>query len=45
MDAFMSWAKENFDLITLLVGVACIFIAILSLVDEIRKRKNKKASS
>ena len=45
METFMSWAKENFDLITLLVGVIGVLIAILSLVDEIRKRKNKKASS
>ena len=45
MEALISWAKENFDLITLLVGVVGVLIAILSLVDEIRKRKNKKASS
>lgn len=39
MDALMSWAKENFDLITLFVGLLGVVIAILSLIVELKKRK------
>ena len=39
----MSWAKENYDLITLFVGFAGLVVACLSLVYELKKkRKNKK---
>lgn len=41
MDALMSWAKENFDLITLVVGLLGVIVAIFSLMVEIKKRKNK----
>lgn len=41
MDAIMSWAKENYDLIVLLVGIAGVVIACLSLVYELKKRKEK----
>ena len=43
MDAILSWAKENFDLITLFVGFVGVVLACLSLVYELKKkRKNKK---
>lgn len=42
MDTLMSWAKENFDLISLLVGLAGIFIGFLSVADELKKRKENK---
>lgn len=45
MDAIMTWAKENFDLITLLVGMVGVVVALISLFCEIKRRKaidNKK---
>ena len=43
MNTIMSWAKENYDLITLFVGFAGLVVASLSLVYELKKkRKNKK---
>lgn len=38
----MTWAKENFDVICLLVGLIGVVIAFISLVDEIKKKKAKK---
>lgn len=41
----MTWAKENFDLITLLVGMVGVVVAVISLFYEIKRRKaieNKK---
>ena len=42
MDAIISFAKENYDLICLLVGFVGVVIAFLSLMDELKKRKRKK---
>jgi len=43
MDTIMSWAKENFDLICLLVGVLGVIISIVTLIYEMKvKRRNKK---
>ena len=44
MDSLITFAKNNFDLITLLVGVLGIAISVISLIYEVRKRKrnNKK---
>ncbi len=45
MDAITTWAKENFDLITLLVGMVGVIVAVISLFYEIKRRKaidNKK---
>ena len=45
MDAIMTWAKKNFDLITLLVGMVGVIVAVISLFYEIKRRKaidNKK---
>lgn len=42
MDAMWDWAKENFDLISLLVGIIGIVIAVISLMYEIKKKKEKK---
>ena len=35
MDALMTWAKENYDLISLFVGVVGVAIAVISLCYEI----------
>jgi len=42
MDASMTWAKENYDLISLFVGVVGVIIAVISLYYEIKKKKEKK---
>jgi hypothetical protein len=42
MDAIWDWAKENFDLISLLVGLIGVVIAVISLMYEIKKKKEKK---
>lgn len=42
MDAIITWAKENYDLISLLVGFLGVVIAVISLFGEIRKKKALK---
>jgi hypothetical protein len=43
MDAVMSWAKENFDLICLFVGVLGVLVSIVGVIYEIKvKRRNSK---
>jgi hypothetical protein len=42
MDAITTWAKENFDLISLFVGIIGVVIAVISLMYEIKKKKEKK---
>ena len=41
MEALMIWAKENYDLICLLVGVIGVLISIIGIVCEIKKKKRK----
>ena len=38
----MAWAKENYDLIGLLVGLAGVVIAVISLFYELKKKKADK---
>ncbi len=40
MDSLITFAKDNFDLITLLLGVAGVVVGIVSLILEIKKRKH-----
>lgn len=42
MDAIWDWAKENFNLISLFVGIIGVVIAVISLMYEIKKKKEKK---
>ncbi len=42
MDSIWDWAKENYDLISLFVGLAGVVIAVISLMYEIKKKKEKK---
>ncbi len=42
MDTLMTWAKENYDLISLFVGVVGVIIAVISLMYEIKKKKEKR---
>ena len=41
MEAIMIWAKENYDLICLLVGVIGVLISIIGVVYEIKKKKTQ----
>ena len=42
MEAIMDWAKENFNLISLFVGIIGVVIAVISLMYEIKKKKGKR---
>ena len=42
MDAIWNWAKENYDLISLFVGLVGVVIAVISLMYEIKKKKSSK---
>ena len=41
MDTFISFCKENFDLITLAVGILGVFVGILSVIQEMKEKKTK----
>ena len=38
----IEFAKENFQLISLIVGLLAVIIGVFSLFYELKKRKNKK---
>ena len=42
MDVLSTWAKENYDLISLFVGLIGVVVAFISLISEIKKRNNKR---
>jgi hypothetical protein len=42
MDSIISFAKDNFDFITLIVGFIGVMLAVISLLIEVRKKKEKK---
>ena len=43
METVMSWAKENFDLICLIVGVLGVIISVVGVIYEIKvKRRDRK---
>lgn len=42
MDSIISFAKDNFDFITLIVGFIGVMIAVISLLVEVRKKKGQK---
>lgn len=41
MEAIMIWAKENYGLICLLVGVIGVLLSIIGFVYEMKKKKRK----
>ena len=41
MDIAMTWAKENFQLICLAVGVLGVIIAFISFICEVKKKQRK----
>ena len=42
MDSIISFAKDHFDFITLIVGFIGVMLAVISLLIEVRKKKEKK---
>lgn len=44
MNTLINFAKENFQLINLLVGVLGVLIAFIAVVYELKARKRKKES-
>ena len=45
MDTFFTFAKENLDLISLLLGLVSVALACLSLIYELRERKKRKTNA
>ena len=41
MDTLIKFAKENYELITLLVGLLGVLIAFITLIHELKVRKRK----
>ncbi|MBQ6080212.1 MAG: hypothetical protein IJK93_08045 [Muribaculaceae bacterium] len=42
MDTLITFAKENYELITLFVGLLGVIIAFIALIYELKARKRKK---
>lgn len=42
MDTLITFAKENYQLITLLVGILGVLIAFIAVVHELKARKRNK---
>lgn len=42
MDTLISYLKENFQLINLLVGLLGVAIAVIALAYEVKRRKKKR---
>ena len=41
-DTVITWAKENFMFISLIVGVIGVVIAVISLIYEIKKKRKER---
>ncbi len=39
MDSISTWLKENYDLVSLLVGMIGVLIAFVAFIYELKKRK------
>lgn len=39
MDSISTWLKENYDLVSLLVGMVGVLLAFVALIYELKKRK------
>ena len=42
MDSISTFLKENYDLVSLLVGVLGVMIAVIALFHELKKKKSDK---
>lgn len=41
MESITAFLKENYDLVNLVVGVLGVFVAVLALVYELKKKRKK----
>jgi len=41
MDTIITWSKENFNLVLLLVSIAGVVVSVISLLYELKKKKSK----
>lgn len=41
MSAIWNWAKEHYDLLSFLLGIVGVYISVISLMYELRKRKKQ----
>lgn len=41
MESITAFLKENYDLVNLMVGVLGVFVAVLALVYELKKKRKK----
>lgn len=44
MDTLMNWTKENYNLISLFVGILGVVVAVISLYFELKRRKERKSN-
>ena len=42
MDVISSFLKENYDLVTLLVGLLGVIIAVIALICELKKKRSNR---
>ena len=42
MEGITTWMKENFGLISLLVGVAGVVVSCVAVIYEVKKKQSKK---
>ncbi len=42
MDVISSFLKENYDLVTLLVGLLGVIIAVIALIYELKKKRSNR---
>lgn len=44
MDSILTFAKENFQLLCLLIGILGVLVGCISVIYELKKRNRKKQS-
>ncbi len=42
MDSITTWLKQNYDLVSLAVGVLGVLVGVISVICELKRKNNKK---
>jgi uncharacterized membrane protein HdeD (DUF308 family) len=42
MDSITTWLKQNYDLVSLAVGMLGVLVGVISVIYELKRRNNKK---
>lgn len=42
MESISTWLKQNYELVSLAVGVLGVLIGVISVIYELKRRNNKK---